>query len=220
MKRMSVAIYWISSLLLLFVFGGCEGNSYIEDSSYAYFNMYVRFESPAGSNIADDLKLIDSVLVWPKGAREDGAGIIDTLLVMREGDGALADENPSNGLGVASCLWINFNSPLSYRYLDTDKNRKSIEAGTVLDISWVDLKPQKENDVYTVSIKSPLLFGDDEPHTIRWFVNIVGGYSCYAYRCEVDGKEFDFMDDSHRLYNLPHDKRQIGGIVVPMTISQ
>ena len=46
--------------------------------------------------------------------------------------------------------------------------------------------------------RSKKLFGNDEPHTIKWFVTCKGSMQYNVYKCEIDNEDMP-LSKSHRL---------------------
>lgn len=80
----------------------------------------------------------------------------------------------------------------------------------MLYLSWNDYKitctyhrEESYDEAYRVDIRSPKIFGNEDEHTIKWYVKVNGG-TYDAYRCEVDGKDVDLSQDilyNRRIYN-------------------
>ena len=230
MKRMFLVlpVMALASMLLLVSCSGDEpgGQDYkFVDGS----DIYLHFVKANGANAADYVKLekevTDSTVSYIYLPIEEEGSV--QIRCTRESDGLqyefarrLAPQTRIELTGEAG--WVNYSTPDCYEVF--------VEAGTLLWIQWADFLvaepddpdwPRQENydDVYTFSIKSQKIFGNDEEHTIKWFVHIKGN-RFDAYRCEVDGEEFDFKSDRlyREYYNDDYKYAPIGPVIIPIKV--
>ena len=195
---------------------GCNNDEEDKDSYvFHQFDMYVKFESPVGTNGVDSLNLIalkkDSIFsAKPYNSRED-----DVVLTrcVRESDGFTIDIDRYN----SHWLWFSANKNL-YPALSGQ--------GTLLQLRWIDPNififekaPAEEYDeAYTVYLKAPKIFGDDKERTIKWYVHVRRNiYN--AYKCEVNGVEYNFTSR----YDGPEVPQtewlEVRGFVIPMPVN-
>ena len=230
MKRMFLVlpVMALASMLLLVSCSGDEpgGQDYkFVDGS----NIYLHFVNANGTNAADYVRLekevTDSTVMYIYLPIEEEGSI--QIRCTRESDGfqyefgkRLAPYSRVELTGEAG--WVNFSTPGCYE--------EFVEAGTLLWIKWADFLvsepddpdwPRQENydDVYTFSIKSLKIFGNDEEHTIKWFAHIKRN-RFDAYRCKVDGEDFDFKSDRlyREYYNDDYKYAPIGPVIIPIKV--
>ena len=178
----------IMALASMLLFVSCSDDKEEPTGDTINFNSYqvlIRFESESGSNLVDFLNLTNHEESFQTIASDD------------------------NDLVQVSCVRQTDGKQMElFRYgwfhpLDTGLEKEYLEAGTVLDIAWGEFydddlgKRPDYDEVYTVSVSSPKIFGSDEVHTIKWYSHIIGRrYDCY--KCEVDGEDYAFTET--RLY--------------------
>ena len=147
------------------------------------FELYVKFETPTGANLIDSSKLIQ---FNNSQSVNNNTDIIDLDWNNKE------NNLENNSWKKPSLYWLkttddfgSFNPNFSFK-----------NVGTVLRIQLCDIRVSRSNfhecdDIYDINIRSKAIFGNDNPHTIRYYVHIKGkacGY--YATKCEVDGKDY------------------------------
>ena len=218
----------LASMLLLVSCSGDEpgGQDYkFVDGS----NIYLHFVNANGTNAANYVRLekevTDSTVMYIYLPIEEEGSI--QIRCTRESDGfqyefgkRLAPYSRVELTGEAG--WVNFSTPGCYE--------EFVEAGTLLWIKWADFLvsepddpdwPRQENydDVYTFSIRGKKIFGNDEEHTIKWFAHIKRN-RFDAYRCEVDGEDFDFKSDRlyREYYNNDYKYAPIGPVIIPIKV--
>lgn len=230
MKRMFLVlpVMALASMLLLVSCSGDEpgGQDYkFVDGS----NIYLHFVNANGTNAANYVRLekevTDSTVMYIYLPIEEEGSI--QIRCTRESDGfqyefgkRLAPYSRVELTGEAG--WVNFSTPGCYE--------EFVEAGTLLWIKWADFLvsepddpdwPRQENydDVYTFSIRGKKIFGNDEEHTIKWFAHIKRN-RFDAYRCEVDGEDFDFKSDRlyREYYNDDYKYAPIGPVIIPIKV--
>ena len=182
MKRMFLVLP-VMALASMLLFVSCSDDKEEPTGDAINFNSYqvlIRFESESGSNLVDFLNLTNHEESFQTIASDD------------------------NDLVQVSCVRQTDGKQMElFRYgwfhpLDTGLEKEYLEAGTVLDIAWGEFydddlgKRPDYDEVYTVSVSSPKIFGSDEVHTIKWYSHI----DCY--KCEVDGEDYAFTET--RLY--------------------
>ena len=179
---------------------GCSNDEEVKDSYvFHQFDMYVKFESPDGTNGVDSLNLIalkkDSIFsAKPYNSRED-----DVVLTrcVRESDGFTIDIDRYN----SHWLWFSANNNLCPALSGQ---------GTLLQHRWIE--------AYTVYLKAPKIFGDAKERTVKWYVHVRRNiYN--AYKCEVNGVEYDFTSR----YDGPEVPQtewlEVRGFVIPMPLN-
>lgn len=230
MKRMFLVLpvmTFVSVLLLASCSGdepGGQDAKFLDDCQ-----IFVHFVNEDGTNAADYIKLekevtdsTESYIYLP--IEEEGS---IQIRCTRESDGLqydfakrLAPQTRIELTGEAG--WVNNSTPGCYE--------EFVEAGTLLWIQWADFLvaepddpdwPRQENydDVYTFSIKSQKIFGNDEEHTIKWYAHIKRN-RFDAYRCKVDGEGFDFKSDRlyREYYNDDYKYAPIGPVIIPIKV--
>ena len=230
MKRMFLVLpvmTFVSVLLLASCSGdepGGQDAKFLDDCQ-----IFVHFVNEDGTNAADYIKLEKEVTdstesyIYLPIEKEGSIQIRCT----RESDGLqydfakrLAPQTRIELTGEAG--WVNNSTPGCYE--------EFVEAGTLLWIKWADFLvsepddpdwPRQENydDVYTFSIRGKKIFGNDEEHTIKWFAHIKRN-RFDAYRCEVDGEDFDFKSDRlyREYYNDDYKYAPIGPVIIPIKV--
>ncbi len=153
------------------------------------FTLFVRFESPNGTNILDSLNIIGDVNKDERILNIDN-GEID-VKCYRVSDNKL--------LETISELWIRANE--SWNSKDNPDYHYE-KLGTMLRTSFVDADiwnegkgSTKHDESYVVNMKSHKIFGNDKTHTIKWYIHIYGRGYYEAYKCEVDGKQVSLDND-------------------------
>lgn len=162
-------------------------------------NNYLRFVSSSGINILDSLNGLSGIVNSDTVKR--WFDVDDDLLevsVMRESDGY-----HFKPLDIMK----------SAHYCDA--NTFLPNAGYVINLRYSDFRafcyyerPENYDEVYCASMRSLKLFGDDNIHTLKWYVQYRGKYH-NAYKCELDDQEIPLDTDS--LYN----RHVVNGIHLP-----
>jgi hypothetical protein len=193
MKRNMIFITGMLSILTAFpLLSSCNDNDAPsrDRTHYDEYQVLVRFESASGINLVDSLNLTNRGVLFEIVDPEEN----DLVQVScdRQTDGKQMDFHRFG--------WFH---PIQEGLMT-----ELVEAGTVLDFAWGefyddDLGRRPDYDeVYTVHIKSPAIFGTDEEHTIKWYSHIIG--RCYdCYRCEIDGEEYAFTETDFYSYLHP-----------------
>lgn len=186
MKKKTYIIHLLWAIILLPIIAACSKDEGGEDAMHVdHFTILVKFESPTGTNILDSLNLVlykDSLLY------NDNTDIIDL-------DWNNKGNNLENNIWKKPSLhWVNITDDWG----SENPNFSFKNVGTVLYIQLCDRRVSRSNfhecdDIYDINIRSKAIFGNDNPHTIRYHVHI-NGHACgyYATKCEVDGKDYPF----------------------------
>ena len=195
MKRNNFLITGMLSIMAAFpLLCGCsDSNDEPNRQDRTHFDEYqvlVRFESESGTNLVDSLNLTNREVPFEIVAPEDNDLV--QISCVRKTDGKQMEFHR-----------FGWSHPIG-EGLKTEL----VEAGTVLDFAWGEfydddfsMRPDYD-EVYTVRIKSPAIFGTDEEHTIKWYSHIIGvTYDCY--RCEIDGEEYAFTETDFYSYLHP-----------------
>ena len=172
--------HFLFLVLMLPILWACSSEEVGEDNaSPAICTSYVRFVSPTGKNILDSLKVLNP----NERKTADFDSNLMEITVIRK-----SDNEP---------LWLRKN--LFYACEQTGTEFEQDE--TVVGLYWTDFmvmniekRPLNYNDVYEVQMKSPKIFGNNDVHTIRWYIAVTGR-AHDAYKCEVDGQEVPLTDD-------------------------
>lgn len=156
-------------------------NNTIEDSTPPAHNItLLRFVSPSGTNVLDSLHILES----------DGnikmEKIDDDELISICGDRS----SDGNALDFSKFLF----------YATSQAGAEFDKEETLLKIEWTDFDIfDVEKQVYTIAMKSKKVFGDDDTHYLKWYVNVFGRGEYDAYKCEIDGQNVSLANDF--LYN-------------------
>ena len=191
--------------------------------------IFVHFVKEDGTNAADYVKLekelIDSTMYSVYLPIEDEGSVLVTFT--RESDGFKYEVGKRMVSGPrielsGSAGWNNYSTPNCYEAFG--------DVGTLLWIQWADFlvaepddpdwhRPEYYDDVYTIGIRCEKIFGKDEEHTIKWFVHI-NRNRLDAYRCEVDGEDFDFKSDLlyKEYYHDDYKYAPIGPVIIPIKV--
>lgn len=194
---MQVKLFRLLPLLAVLILTGCSKDEGEEDQiSIPTYDFYIRFLSPSGTNILDSLDVCAGQEVSVVTNDED---IILTCISSWKGQ-------PVNKLGQ---YW--WKIPENYQLKFQEG---FLPAGTVLHFGWGDnlyhtrYRPNYLEVEYLITLISPRIFKDNEGHTIKWFVKILGNrYD--AYKCEVEGKEYSLADDPIYNYWSPFWKPEL-----------
>jgi hypothetical protein len=144
----------------------------------SFHETYLRFVSPSGTNVLDSLHVmgendkiveIGSDLIAVSGRRASDGEALEMTTELYYGSKQAADEFEKDE-ALVRVWWADFNT-------------------------WnIEDRPNKYNEIYTVTMTSPKLFGNNESHTLAWYVKVVGR-THDAYKCEVDGQEVSLDND-------------------------
>ena len=194
---MQVKILRLLPLLAALMMTGCSSDEGEDDQvSIPTYDFYIRFLSPSGTNILDSLDVCAGQELHVTAGDED---IILTCISSWK-------EQPVNKLGLA---W--WTIPKNYHWHNQEE---VLPEGTVLDFHWADnlyhsrYRPNYLEVEYLITLISPKIFKDNEGHTIKWFVKILGNrYD--AYKCEVEGKNYSLVDDPIYNYWSPSWKPEL-----------
>lgn len=149
---------------------------------------YIRFLSPSGTNVLDSLGIIGKEEVMA----EMGTDII-SISGIRSSD----------------------NKPLEmtkyWMHVLPEYGQEFVKEESLVKLHWVDFnvwdiekRPYEYTEIYKFQLQGSKVFGDNEVHTLDWYVYIKGRRH-NAFKCEVDGQEVSLADDY--LYN----RRDYGG---------
>ena len=144
------------------------------------FRVSIRFESAIGTNIADSLNIIDNTKPETWNAKKE-----DIQVRVYRG----SDLKP---LEINRTRWAYIKENTIPNFL----------GGTTLNVSATDMRIWKEDfwgrETYIFEFRSKKLFGNDEPHTIKWFVTCKGSMQYNVYKCEIDNEDMP-LSKSHLL---------------------
>lgn len=189
---MQVKLMRLLLLLAVAIMTGCSKDEGEDDQVYIpTYGFYIRFLSPSGTNILDSLDVCAGSKYEVVTSDED---IVLTCISSWKGQ-------PVNKLGQT---W--WKIPENYNW---KVDGGVLPAGTVLHFGWGDnfyhthYRPDYIEMEYLITLISPKIFKDNEGHTIKWFVKVLGNrYD--AYKCEVEGKEYSLADDPIYNYWSPY----------------
>ena len=193
-NNMQIKLLRYIPLLAVLMMMGCSKDNNTDDAIFPYMEMYVRFVSPTGTNILDSLDIIgndvirrtkdDEIIV--RGVSKWWGNPVDTLIQ----------------------AWQRI--PKDYYWQNSEDS--PMTEGTVLRFAWADdlylkeeQRPYRLENEYIINLQSPMIFKNDDIHTIKWYVNVKGNTGD-AYRCEVDGREYPIDKDPVYSYRERHYK--------------
>lgn len=172
----------IKLLFILLIFFSCVSCEFYDHRSTppAHNITFLRFVSPSGTNVLDSLHILES----------DGnikmEKIDDDELISICGDRS----SDGNALELSKYLF----------YATSQAGAEFEKEETLLKIEWTDFDIfDVEKQVYTIALKSKKVFGDDDTHYLKWYVNVFGRGEYDAYKCEIDGQNVSLANDL--LYN-------------------
>lgn len=186
----------LCAVVIMFSLFAC--NDLVEDSLPPLgCTTYIKFVSPSGENVLDSLNVIEKNENTP--IEKIDTALISTSLI-RESD--------------------NQPYPIQSYYFYASPKGSFPKNETLAKLQWIDHKfnsdgrPQKYNEIYSILLYGPKVFGDDETHTLKWYVDISGG-QFNAYKCELDGREVSLDNDPFynewRLYD--NGRHSVAGII-------
>ncbi|MBQ4483518.1 MAG: hypothetical protein II934_00735 [Prevotella sp.] len=186
MKRFYLSIF--VALAFSFFLSSCNDVEDKDEAFFYHFDTFVKFESPVGTNAVDSLSLVKleehEILSYkPYDSQNDEVVLARCV---RESDGFVIEIDKYNSYW----WWFAENKELPIAVSGQ---------GTFLSLRWLDPNifvpenaPKEEYDeAYTVYLKSPKIFGDDEERTIKWYVHVRRN-KYNTYKCEVNGEEYNF----------------------------
>jgi hypothetical protein len=166
----------LSAVVIIFSFMACNSEGGDDNVRPSYNETYLRFVSPSGTNVLDSLNVLNGAMV---GLNTD----LISISGIRHSDEQELD---------ITRYWLYASKQTGSEFL-TDE--------TLIVLWWNDFKvwnvekrPKRYDETYEIKLKSPQIFGDEETHTLKWYVS-VSGRKQNAYRCEADGQEVALSDD-------------------------
>lgn len=157
--------------LHLFIASSCSYEAPIGPHVIVPFDVTVRFESAIGTNIADSLSIIDITKPDTWNAKKEDIQV----RVYRGSD--------HKSLEVFGERWGYIKDP----------STTSFPAGTYLTVLATDMQIFEGGlwgeETYTFEFKSRKLFGNDDVHTVKWFIHGMGRVVYKVYKCEIDGED-------------------------------
>ena len=135
------------------------------------FHVIVRFESAIGTNIADSLSIIDITKPETWNAKKEDIQV----RVYRGSDHKLLEIDRERWTYTKASTVTSFPKGTCLTVLATDM--QIFEGGL-----WGE-------QTYTFEFKSRKLFGNDDVHTVQWFIHGMGRVVYKVYKCEIDGED-------------------------------
>lgn len=165
----------LNFLLILMLLASCIAcNNTWEDSTPPAENVtYIKFVSPTGTNVLDSLQVFDFNSEYKKKKMDDD---LISITGDRKSDGKILEIDK-----YLTCV--------------CPYEGANLVEETLLELKWWDYNIfDVDKQEYTIALKSKKVFGDDDMHYLKWYVNVFG--SVYdAYKCEFDGHEVSLADD-------------------------
>ena len=207
MKK-SLLIIFSSFMVLLLLWGCSSKEEYLEgEGAYPIVGeTYIRLLLPSGTNVLDSLKVFNE----EERKREKISPLDEMEKISPLDEMMVKVVRTSDGEVVSHQQRYFYTNPLLYVRDESLVKEEDFEV--YLKVMWWDFKrwkngpgrPYRHEDSYDIEIRSPLISGGEEIHTVRWYLTVIGGYS-NAYKCEVDGKDVNLEDDplytgKYRLY--------------------
>lgn len=209
MKRVNIIIKLLLAIMLLPTIAACDKDNNGSDAMHVdVFDVLVRFESPIGTNI------LDSLGVQHMKDRISDYKLDDLTINWKNKENNLNQHWSKPRLAwLKTEDWFGSNNPnFSFKGI-----------GTVLDMGLTDINISdsdypKADEVYTITLKSKKIFGNDTPHTIKYYVHINGGGCGYdAKKCEVDGKDYPIIGPFSNLH--PEWGMQLAKVLVVFKVN-
>lgn len=192
MKRVNIIIRLLLAIILLPTIAACDKDNNGSDAMHVdVFDVLVRFESPIGTNILDSLNVQPTeVATYNK---------LDDLYVNWKNKN---DNFSSSSWYEPRLYWRHFpDSAYSHNPNFSYKGMGTILEMGLIDRNVSDSDYPKADEVYSITLKSKKIFGNDSPHTIKYYVHINGGGCGYdAKKCEVDGKDYPIIGPYSNLH--------------------
>ena len=165
--------------------------NYIENGAIPFINeTYIKFVSPAGTNV------IDSLGLFPK--EEHGSVLLYNSELLSVSGTRMSDGQPLR----FNNAWVWTGSGLSDSFFPENER--------IAYLQWADYNPcdldkhpYDYDEVYEIRLNSQQLFGSTEYHILRWYAK-VNGSILNAYKCELDGKEINLDNDPLYNYRSPY----------------
>lgn len=190
--KVNIIIRLLLAIILLPTIAACDKDNNGSDAMHVDgFDILVRFESPIGTNI------LDSLNVQP--TKEVTYNKLDDLYVNWKNKN---DNFSSSSWYEPRLYWRHFpDSAYSHNPNFSYKGMGTILEMRLIDRNVSDSDYPKADEVYSITLKSKKIFGNDSPHTIKYYVHINGGGCGYvAKKCEVDGKDYPIIGPFSNLH--------------------
>ena len=190
----------MSRIILLLAVITMTGCSVEENVSPVQVDMYLRLLTPSGTNIADSLNFVPEG-VWSSQKTEKG--LVNLNVIWHSKGPSFAQET----------YWIRLSNRGSEKFRDRETML------LVRDLDFVHrLQSCGDMEIYEYQISSQKLFGTNECHIIKWYIQIHGEHGIDAVKCELDGQAVDLSDDPY--YNAyiskgHHPASGVINVVVP-----
>jgi hypothetical protein len=197
LNDMQIKFRFLFILLIASSFMACSDNELITgDNTPSYNQTYLRFVSPAGTNVLDSLRIMSpekwvmelgTDIMSVSGIRTSDNHALDLMTELFYGSKRAGDEFEGEG-PLVHVMWYDSN------------------------IGNIEKRPRKYHETYTVTMTSPRVFGDGVSHTLTWYVN-VSGRTVDAYKCEVDGHEVSLVNDPFYIRDMYEGRHFVSAIV-------
>ncbi len=211
MKKVNIIITkLLLAIMLLPTIVSCDEDNGGSDAMHIdSFVVLVKFESPIGTNI------LDSLNVQP--TQDSTTNNLDGLNVTwKNKNNNLRDPN---WWGKPVLSWQHFtDSTYSHNPNFSYKGLGTVLYMCLTDRNVSDSDYPKADEEYTITLKSKKIFGNDSPHTIKYYVHINGG-GCgyYTKKCEVDGQNYPIIGPYTTLH--PEGERNLTDVLVVFKVN-
>lgn len=207
MKKVNIIKKLLLAIMLLPTIAACDKDNGGNDAiAICPFNFMIKFESPMGTNI------LDSLQIQPTYEKE-GDQLDDLTFKWTNKNNDLNPHWSTPYLGWFKTTedWGAFNPYFSFKGV-----------GTVLGVKITDIsiystsnnKYPKRDEEYTITLNSPQIFGNENPHTIKFYIHIKSKAVYDTYKCEVDGVEQPLLWRDYNPNKLPENKGLQGALVI------
>ncbi len=210
MKQIHLFFNLLVIIMLLPTIAACDKDNGGNDAiAIAPFEFMIKFESSMGTNI------LDSLQVQPTNETESNQlGDLTFQWTNKNNDLNPHWSTPLLGWYKTTEDWGGFNPYFSFKGV-----------GTILEVKIYDIsiwdtsngKYPRRDEEYTITLTSKKIFGNENPHTIKFYIHIKGKAVYDTYKCEVDGVEQQLLWRDYNPNKLPENKELAGALVIIKT---
>ncbi len=207
MKKFHLFFNLSLAIMLLPTIAACDKDNGGNDAiAIAPFDFMIKFESPMGTNI------LDSLQIQPTNEKEGNQlGDLTFKWTNKNNDLNQHWSTPNLAWSKTTADWGGFNPYFSFKGV-----------GTILEVKITDIsiwstsngKYPKRDEEYTITLTSKKIFGNENPHTIKFYIHIKSKAVYDTYKCEVDGVEQPLLWRDYNPDKLPENKKLAGALVI------